>query len=700
MVVYNFKTIAVVPSGKQFIDIILSKTQRKTPTVIHNGYAIPRIRKFYMRKIKYTQENFVEKITLILQDFPRLDDIHPFYADLINVLYSRDHYKLALAQCNGARSLIENIGKEYLKLIKFADSLYRCKTLKRAALGRMCAIVLNVNASLLYLEQVRQHLSRLPSIDPSSRTLLITGFPNVGKSSYLNAISQANVEVQPYAFTTKSLFVGHFDYKYVRFQCIDSPGILDHPLEERNTIEMQSITALAHLNSAILYFIDISEQCGYSLAQQCHLFETLLPLFANKPVLVVANKSDTKRYADCDATDKALIDKMLAIRPNVQMLEMSAMTQDNIDLVKNTACDILLAQRVEKKLKTKGKVNDIANRIHVTFPTKRDEKERPLCIPEGVLQKRLAKKSRMEIVSTDDIKGTVAEEEPKRKTLKDIELEHGGPGIFNINLRQHYQLDNPEWANDVIPEFMDGKNVADFYDPHIMERLEELEREEDALIAQWEASKNPDVNDMDDSDDEDLTAEQLEMVQKIRDNKKLLAAESRLRDKKIIMPRTARSRAISVADAAETMEEMGVRSDLFTSRARSKSRTRTMDIESGASMETSSSTANSQKRGRKRTRDNDDADETMEPRSQSKSGRSVSNAQRVTPRNRSASHVRTDLTPFRNPAQEQQAKKLRDVSQRPIRMVARGGEGDHRIFDLKPKHLFSGKRSIGKNDRR
>ena len=64
--------------------------------------------------------------------------------------------------------------------------------------------------------QVRQHLSRLPSIDPNTRTILITGFPNVGKSSFINKVTRADVEVQPYAFTTKSLFVGHTDYKYLR----------------------------------------------------------------------------------------------------------------------------------------------------------------------------------------------------------------------------------------------------------------------------------------------------------------------------------------------------------------------------------------------------------------------------------------------------------------------------------------------------
>lgn len=55
-------------------------------------------------------------------------------------------------------------------------------------------------------------------------------------------------------------------------QVLDTPGILDRPLEERNTIEMQSITALAHLRAAVLYLVDLSEQCGYSLAQQAALF--------------------------------------------------------------------------------------------------------------------------------------------------------------------------------------------------------------------------------------------------------------------------------------------------------------------------------------------------------------------------------------------------------------------------------------------
>jgi len=51
-------------------------------------------------------------------------------------------------------------------------------------------------------------------------------------------------------------------------------------------------------------------------------------------------------------------------------------------------------------------------------------------------------------------------------------------------LTENYILKNDEWKYDIIPEIMDGKNVADFVDPEIEEKLDELEREEERLIAE------------------------------------------------------------------------------------------------------------------------------------------------------------------------------------------------------------------------
>ncbi|XP_066508437.1 GTP-binding protein 4-like [Hoplias malabaricus] len=511
MALYNFKKITVVPTAKDFIDLTLSKTQRKTPTVIHKHYQIHRIRHFYMRKVKFTQQNYHDRLTQILTDFPKLDDIHPFYADLMNVLYDKDHYKLALGQINIAKNLIDNVAKDYVRLMKYGDSLYRCKQLKRAALGRMCTILKRQKQSLEYLEQVRQHLSRLPTIDPNTRTLLLCGYPNVGKSSFINKVTRADVEVQPYAFTTKSLFVGHMDYKYLRWQVVDTPGILDHPLEERNTIEMQAITALAHLRAAVLYVMDPSEQCGYTLSQQLELFNNIRPLFTNKPLIVVANKCDVKKVSELSEENQKIFADLLS--EGIPVIETSTLTEEGVMQVKTQACDSLLSHRVDTKMKGK-KVHDILNRLHLAVPTKRDEKERPPFIPEGAGLRRK----------------TMEVDTPKRKLERDLEVELGDD--YTLDLQKYWDLMNAEEKTDKIPEVWEGHNIADYIDPDIMKRLGELEKEEELREKAGEYDSD------EESEDEEMQ-EIRKLAGQIREKRKLKILESK--EKNVHGPRLPRT---------------------------------------------------------------------------------------------------------------------------------------------------------------
>lgn len=55
---------------------------------------------------------------------------------------------------------------------------------------------------------------------------------------------------------------------------------------------------------------------------------------------------------------------------------------------------------------------------------------------------------------------------------------------------------------------------------------------------------------------------------------------------------------------------------------------------------------------------------------------------------------------FKDKVQKMKAQIFADKAQRKRNKQARKGEGDRHIPDLKPKHLFSGKRGIGKTDRR
>ena len=631
----------------------------RTAKQIHKGYSITRIRAFYTRKVKFTQQNYHDRITRILEEFPRLDDIHPFYGDLINVLYDKDHYKLALAQLNTARHLIDALCKDYIKLLKYGDSLYRCKQLKRAALGRMCTLIKKQAPSLEYLEQVRQHLGRLPSIDPTTRTLLVCGYPNVGKSSFINKVTRADSEVQPYAFTTKSLVVGHMDYQYLRWQVIDTPGILDHPLEDRNIIEMQSITALAHLRAAVLYFIDISTQCGYSIEQQISLFESIKPLFANKPLIIVLTKVDLVRPDELTPEHRAKLAE-LESEENTQMFIMSTVTEEGMSDVKEKSCDALLASRVQQKMKGK-KINDILNRIHVAMPKKRDEVERPIVIPDAVIAaiRNRADNEEMQIA---------------RRLERHLEEENGGPGMHDHDWRKGYMLENDEWKYDTMPEIMDGKNIADFLDPEIEAMLDRLEAEEEERAA--DDAKLAELLALD-----SLTPEQASMLAKIREKRAVAQMEHRSKKGKnrAVLTRTVRSGRFDEDRFAEVMKSRGLDPTSAIQRTRSASRGRN--------------------EARKRTRDERSQSGVRGHDANSRSIAEHRSASRG-PAARSQSRPPQEGEGYRNVKQKLEAVKMADKSAKRRNREARKGPGDRTVPDLKPKHLFSGKTSGGTRDRR
>lgn len=54
-------------------NIVLSKTQRKTPTVVHRHYSISRIRAFYARKVKFLQQTLHDKLSEIISEFPKME---------------------------------------------------------------------------------------------------------------------------------------------------------------------------------------------------------------------------------------------------------------------------------------------------------------------------------------------------------------------------------------------------------------------------------------------------------------------------------------------------------------------------------------------------------------------------------------------------------------------------------------------------
>jgi len=270
----------------------------------------------------------------------------------------------------------------------------------------------------------------------------------------------------------------------------------------------------------------------------------------------------------------------------------------------------------------------------VAMPEARDVKERPPCIPEAVLRRR----EKMEV-------------DMRRKLERDIELELGDDYV--LDLQKNYDLPDDE-KYDAIPEIWEGHNIADYVDPDIMKRLEELEKEEE----EREASGYYDIEDTD--EDEEIQ-EVRGLAKQIRKKKALMKNESFMKKSstKPKLPRTARKRERSVSRLRSEMGELGVEmaSDdegHYTQAAAEVVRSRPL----------------------KRMREDSEG------------------------RVRSSSKLPRDQSGIRDVSVQRKTKKMAKKAQLPANRNARKGEGDRHIANVKPKHLFTGKRSIGKNSRR
>jgi nucleolar GTP-binding protein len=173
-------------------------------------------------------------------------------------------------------------------------------------------MVHQIDKDLIFLNEVRNVLRHLPNVEDEF-TIVIAGYPNVGKSSFIRRVSSADPQVASYPFTTKGIIVGHRESGRHRTQFVDTPGILDRPVEERNQIEKQALSAIMNVASVILFILDPSEHCGYPMKVQLHLLEEVKGM-VSVPVIVVANKSDlvaAEGYTTMSTADGTGVDEVL-----------------------------------------------------------------------------------------------------------------------------------------------------------------------------------------------------------------------------------------------------------------------------------------------------------------------------------------------------------------------------------------------------
>ena len=301
-----FRSIIPILTAEELINIS-KKNVMKTSirgTTSENVPHIKKARKKEAARIELLSKEFRERLFRIVEDFPSLndEDISGFYVETLDISYGLDKTRQTLGSISGSANVIWKIKRDYIGKVWHARTLLEAKYIRRSAFGRMSSVIEKLNDRLIFLESIRQKMRLMPGIDLEQPTFCIAGYPNVGKSSLVNGVTSAEPEIGVYPFTTKEVTLGHLEVPvyassehktpltHIHAQIVDTPGILDRPLDERNEIELKALAAIKTLATVIIFMFDFTQK--EAINAQFNLLNQITTNFPDLPVILLFSKGD------------------------------------------------------------------------------------------------------------------------------------------------------------------------------------------------------------------------------------------------------------------------------------------------------------------------------------------------------------------------------------------------------------------------
>lgn len=287
--------------------------------------------------VSRSAEIIIASLQKIVDRFPKYRELDDFTSEMIKIVIDTEELDTELHEIRHAISSIIKVKTRAIKKMEKTKERERVVEIRKDAYGKFGSLLKNLDKISGSLNNKREKIKEIPPISSNDYTVVIAGYPNVGKSTILSKLTISNPKIAPYPFTTTGINIGNFILKYQIVHVIDTPGILDRPLSKRNEIEMKAISAIGCLANIVIFVVDASESKNYTVEEQLSLYVSIKEIFG-LPTILVQNKID------------------MSDRLEVADVAVSAVGGEGMDVLKSTMDDIILKD--PEFIKAKGLVFD------------------------------------------------------------------------------------------------------------------------------------------------------------------------------------------------------------------------------------------------------------------------------------------------------------------------------------------------------